>query len=485
MSTTSRILLGFLLFLAAGLYLFQQTLAERVEREYTEATEEAMVDMAQVAAALFEQHADGTGSLDLAMIRRAWSAAHARSFSAKIYGVTKTTLDLNAYVTDRAGKVIFDSDNGRREGQDFSVKRDVWITLAGRYGARASLDDPTDKQTSVMYVAAPIRQDTDILGVVSIYKPVSSLFRFRDETRLWIRSASLIFFCAVTIGAYLVVTLFSRPIRGLTSYALAVARGERVLPPMRGSPETLMLGQAFEQMRDALEDRAYVTNYVQALTHEMKSPVAAIRGAAELLHEAMPESRRLNFLGNIEAESRRLQNIIDRLLALSALESRKALEHPAPIALAELLATVCDQLRPAAESRGLSLELDCAVRPRIEGESFMLENALNNILQNAIDFSPENGRITIRVLQHNMQVDVVVEDEGPGIPGYALARVFERFYSLQRPGGGRKSSGLGLCFATEIAALHGGSMTLVNRSPAPGAKATFRLPNAVGRAGGF
>ena len=477
MSTTSRILLGFLVFLAVGLYAFHDKLTKRVEREYLEAAEESMVDVAQLLAARLEAE-----NFDIAGLRRERDAARRREFAAKIYDLTKTTLDMNLYVTDARGIVVFDSDGGRAEGQDFRGKRDVALTLAGSYGARSTLLDPNDADSSVMFIGAPIRRDGRIAGMVSVSKPQRSLFAFRDKTLLWMRTLGLIYFGAVAVGTYLVVTLFSRPIRRLTAYAHAVARGERAAPPRGLSGEAATLGRAFEEMRDALENRAYVENYVQTMTHEMKSPVAAIRGAAELLHEDMPPERRAKFVTNIQAEARRLQNIIDRLLALSALESRKKLDHPATVPLADLAHAVCDQLQPAADARRVTFDLTCDGQPEVLGESFLLESALHNLLQNAIDFSPEGTAIRIRVTpdaaaQH---VEITVEDTGPGIPDYALPRLFERFYSLQRPDTGRKSSGLGLCFVREAAALHGGGVQVENRADAPGTRAILRLPLRAG-----
>ena len=477
MSTTSRILVGFLVFLAAGLYAFDDRLSKRVERQYLEAAEEGMVDVAQLLAARLEADA-----FDLAGLRREWEAARRREFSAQIYALTKTTLDLNLTVTDDRGIVVFDSQDGRAEGQDFRAKREVALTLAGQYGARSTLLDPGDSESSVMFVAAPIRRDGRVAGVVSVSKAQRSLFAFRDETRSWIRTVGLLYFGAVAAGAYLVVTLFSRPIRRLTAYAHAVARGERATPPRGGSSEAATLGRAFEEMRDTLENRAYVENYVQTVTHEMKSPVAAIRGAAELLREPMPDERRERFVLNIQAEARRLQNTIDRLLALSALESRKRLDHPEALSLTELTRAVCAQLQAAAEARGLRLELACEGAPEVLGESFLLESALHNLLQNAIDFSPDGGVIQVRVATDTAAQTgtITVEDEGPGIPGYALPRLFERFYSLQRPSTGRKSSGLGLCFAREAAALHHGRVVVENRADRGGSRAALLFPLCAG-----
>lgn len=478
MSASTRILLGFLVFLAAGLWFLQSRLIERVERQYLEATEEPMVDAAQFFAALLEQSLDESGTLDLTVVRRTCEAARQREFSAQIYNLTKTSINTQLYVTDRHGVVLFDSDGGKAEGQDYSWRRDVRFTLAGQYGARSTSTDPKDDLSSVMFVGAPIRHRGEIAGVVSVSKPQHSMFTFIDETRRRIRWLGLVAFGAMAVGAILVTSLFSRPIRQLTAYARSVAQGERVAPPRLDSPEVATLGRAFEEMRDALEDRRYVESYVQTLTHEMKGPVAAIRGAAELLHEEMPADRRAKFLGNIQAEARRLQNIIDRLLALSAIESRKALVQPEPVALVDLAEAVRAQLQPAADARGIRIEVTANGRPTVRGESFLLEIALTNLVQNAIDFSPPGGRVGIGIgcADDAPEVKLCVEDEGTGIPDYALPRVFERFYSLQHPATGRKSSGLGLCFVREAAALHGGIIALANRTDRSGARALLTLP---------
>jgi two-component system sensor histidine kinase CreC len=112
----------------------------------------------------------------------------------------------------------------------------------------------------------------------------------------------------------------------------------------------------------------------------------------------------------------------------------------------------------------------------VRGDPWLLELALGNLLQNAIDFAPKGGVITVRGFHCDVNVVCEVEDSGPGIPDYARERVFERFYSLPRPDSGKKSTGLGLCFVKEVAQLHGGSVELANRVGAPGAQALLILP---------
>jgi two-component system sensor histidine kinase CreC len=206
----------------------------------------------------------------------------------------------------------------------------------------------------------------------------------------------------------------------------------------------------------------------------MKAPVAAIRGAAELLEENLPAPRRAQFVANIRTESARLQNLIEQLLALASLEKRKRLEHPRPVDLAALAARVAEEIR----ARGVAVDFRGAKDCVVSGDEFLLETALRNLLQNAADFSPPGGRVELRLEREVAQVVARVHDSGPGIPDYAAARVFDRFYSLPRPATGRKSSGLGLCFVREAAALHGGEATLANRADGSGAEAVLRLPAA-------
>ena len=115
--------------------------------------------------------------------------------------------------------------------------------------------------------------------------------------------------------------------------------------------------------------------------------------------------------------------------------------------------------------------------PELRGDRFLLRQMLGNLVDNAIDFSPEGGTVLVGATQDGQGLRLEVADRGAGIPEYAAGRVFERFYSLPRPRDGARSSGLGLGFVREVAALHGGEAALGNREGG-GAVATVRLPVA-------
>ena len=234
------------------------------------------------------------------------------------------------------------------------------------------------------------------------------------------------------------------------------------------------MGQAFERMRAALEGRKYIEQYVQTLTHEIKSPLSAIRGAAELLGEQMEPQQRDRFLKNIINEAARIQDLVDRMLELSALESRTVLQAAENVSLQALIRTVLESRQPLLSKKHLKTVTHFEEDVLIRGDSFLLHQAIGNLVQNAIDFSPDHGRLSLAVATAGDLATLTVEDDGPGIPDFAREKVFEKFFSLQRPGTGKKSTGLGLNLVMEVAKLHGGDVSLENR-PGQGARAVLTI----------
>jgi two-component system sensor histidine kinase CreC len=230
-----------------------------------------------------------------------------------------------------------------------------------------------------------------------------------------------------------------------------------------------------EVAEKSLDGSQYVEKYVQTLTHEMKSPLSVLRGAAELLEEEMSPEQRSTFLGNIRRETERIQDLVDRLLQLSAIEGRRELHDVQSVELAALVREVVDGMKPLLASREIVPDLDLDPSAAVWGERFLLRQALANILKNAVEFSPTGGALTLRLQVEGGAAEITVDDAGPGIPDYALDRVFEKFYSLGRPDTGRRSSGLGLPFAREVALLHHGEAEVQNMAGG-GVRVRLRLP---------
>jgi two-component system sensor histidine kinase CreC len=193
------------------------------------------------------------------------------------------------------------------------------------------------------------------------------------------------------------------------------------------------------------------------------------------MQEEMPPEKRARFLTNIQSEANRIQQIIDRMLKLSELETRKGLDKIERISLLNILQTVIESKSPIISRGQLTVKLHRQNDAVIKGDSFLLHQAVSNLIQNAIDFSPPYGQIELTLEKTKDTIVFQVADSGPGIPEFALGKVFDKFFSLQRPVSGKKSTGLGLNFTREVALLHRGGVTLQNRS-GNGALATMTLP---------
>jgi two-component system, OmpR family, sensor histidine kinase CreC len=482
MTKRNRIFIGILLAYALGVGWLLNRQLEDIDPRYRESAEESLVETAQLLATLVEQESPD-GVVQTQRLAPAFQALYARRFQAHIFGFEKTRVELRATVVDRQGRVIFDSQH-RQLGQDHSQWRDIARALRGEYGARSTPDIAGDKRSTVMYVAAPVRNPaqglSEVIGAVSVGKPVESFGQFVEAARRKTLQVGVLSVVAVLLLAVIVSVWLVRPFGLIADYVRYVREQRSFSLPRLGRRALGVLGAAYDEMRDALAGHNHVADYVQTLTHEVKSPLSAIRGAAELLQEPMPEPDRARFAANIAREAQRIQELVDRMMELTALESRRRLEHTTPVPLAPLLHEVAASAQSTGAARGLRLTVHAgpgSEQAVAEGDAFLLHRALANLIDNALDFSPTGGEVTLSLTVQRRTLDVCVRDHGPGIPAYAEGRVFDKFYSLARPHSQKKSTGLGLAFVKEIAELHHGRVTLRN-AEGGGALATLSLPRS-------
>lgn len=447
---------------------------DNLRTRYLEGVEDPLADQANILAEIVGRQM-ALDQFDVATFWQTFQRIYARELNSRIYHLTKDRVDLSVYITDARGKVIFDSLNPGNIGADFTKWRDVQLTLNGRYGARTTLADPADKKSSVLYVGAPILANGKIKGVLTVAKPTTNINSFLQAAKPHFLGVAAMAVAAVIVLSFLAAYWMVRPIKALTTYAASIQPGRQSAFPALDRTEIGDLGRALKRMQKALKGKAYVEQYVQKLTHEVKSPLSAIRGAAELLEEDVPADRRARFLTNIRTEANRIQIIVDRMLELAALEFSDAPAKWEPVQVQAWVHTVAESKAPMVSAKQLSLEIGVDRKLEVHGDPFLLHQALANLVQNAIDFSPACGRINIYSRLEEERICLVVEDQGAGIPEYALTKIFDKFFSLQRPEGGRKSTGLGLNLVKEVALLHQGDVHLENIRPT-GVRATFWLP---------
>jgi two-component system phosphate regulon sensor histidine kinase PhoR len=256
--------------------------------------------------------------------------------------------------------------------------------------------------------------------------------------------------------------------------------GPRVLS-VRLSPVTDGQGVVLVA-HDITEDRRYDTlrrEFVANVSHELRTPLTVVQGYTETLLEGAwkEEKSALEFLGIIDKNVRRLSAIVSDLLDLSKLESGGHVLEPRPVDAKALVERVTEAFRPVAERKGQQLTQDVAAwTGSVQADGALLERALSNLVENALKYTPEGGRVRVTAALDGGQVSFTVEDNGMGIPEADLPRVFERFYrvdkSRSRDLGG---TGLGLSIVKHIVQLHGG-MISVRSNVGAGSAFTIRLP---------
>lgn len=453
-----RLLLGYFLIVAIAAWFVLSIFVQEVKPGVRRATEGTLIDTATLLAQVGRDDLL-SGAAQNGRLAQAFSQLHQRPFRANISGIHKVRNEYHVYMTDAQGRVVFDSA-GKALGEDYSRWNDVWKTLRGDYGARSTQINPDDPQSTVMYVAAPIVDNGKIIGVLSVGKPNSAMAPVihRSERRILWAGAALLGI-ALLIGL-LVAWWINRSISSLSRYADSVTTDAPLPLPDPGSSELRKLAQALENMRIRLEGKNYIEHYVHALTHELKSPLAAIRGSAEILAEQPPPQVAARFVDNILVQNARMQSLVEKLLEQARLENR--VEITSGSVNIDALFTRLSAARAALlAAKNITLTSQNALTA-VEGDEDLLEQALGNLLDNALDFTPEGGSIELAAREAHKKVQLSVTDSGSGIPEYAHARIFERFYSLPRENG-LKSSGLGLAFVQEVARLHHGDIQLRNR----------------------
>jgi signal transduction histidine kinase len=367
-----------------------------------------------------------------------------------------------ARVLDRRGCVIATSRGDA--GRSLAGLAEVDAALGGRYAAVARerlTDEPLPPISDVrsrgairIFTALPVYSDGEVVAVVRMSR--TSLDAL---TTLWHSRRGLVVALGGTALTALLVsllfgTLIARPLRAIARAADRVAQGgSAAIPaPSRFAPaEVASLRESLATMTGRLHDRARdVAEFAADATHELKGPIAAIRGATELLREqwsAMDEGQRARFLANIDVDAARMERLVSRLLHLARIGS-------APDAVAGV--DVPSFFRALAERHGDAVRVELRAPPaRIAVAADHLHSAVQNLVENAIRV--RNGRpVEVTVDGREGRLVVGVRDRGPGISEANRARLFQRFFTTRADEGG---TGLGLAIVKAVAERYGGTVT--------------------------
>jgi heavy metal sensor kinase len=283
-------------------------------------------------------------------------------------------------------------------------------------------------------------------------------------------------------GGFILVRRALKPVDNLSQKAAAITQhnlSER-LPVVRTGDELERLSLSLNIMIGRLEDAINSSKqFVADASHELRTPLAVLRGELENLAqdlEIKPQTRET--LGSSLEEVDRLAEIVEGLLALSRLDSGESHNQWMKFDLAELVSTTADQMSLLAEDKNINVVCEHAVPVVIEGDQSRLKQVVVNLLDNAIKYTPNGGRITLRIAQEGEHAVLDITDDGIGIPAEALPHVFKRFFrvdgSRSRDQGG---AGLGLSIVKSICDAHGARVE-VSSTPGQGSRFRVRQPIA-------
>jgi two-component system sensor histidine kinase CreC len=474
MSIKWRIITGFFILYAIGFYLLYDFIANDIRPRYLETVEESLNDTANILASLIEQEIENS-LINVNTIKPVIRKAYEKKISSRIYALHKTGVSLQVYITDQNGIIIYSSNELIKEGDDYSKWRDVRLTLLGKYGARSSLLNENDPKSKSIFVAAPVKYKDKIAGVITVIKPEESISLFIEIAK---RRALVtgILTCMLFIFLSFVLSIWiSRPVNRLTEYVKSLRENKRAEMPSFAGREITTLAETFNEVWEDLKGEKYIEQYIQTLTHELKSPLSSIIGSSELLEDDLPDGQKKIFHKNIFRESRRMESIIQRMLELSSIESQDRLRNIGESDIVTMINDILESLYPEYHKKNITITKNTPQSLTIECDEFLVRHAIQNLIQNAIRFSADNDTITISAAIIDNHISVIITDSGEGIPDYAADKIFNKFYSLPSQGTKVKSTGLGLPFVKEIAALHKGSITVKN-NPDKGVTAELTLP---------
>jgi signal transduction histidine kinase len=255
----------------------------------------------------------------------------------------------------------------------------------------------------------------------------------------------------------------------------------------KAADEIDQLGQSFdamaqriiEQFESLKQEDILRRELVAHVSHDLRTPLTTLHGYLETLQlkdETLTSSERNDYIATALRHSDRLTQLVAELFELARLDATREAPQREPFAITELVHDVAQKFRLRTEQAGVTLQIDIDNEtPFVEADISLIERALENLIDNAIDHTPSGGTLTLSVQKRSGEAEVSVRDSGSGIPAAELPRIFDRFYQVNNRHRGGGHAGLGLAIVKRIMELHHSNIT-VESEPGDGTAFTFMLP---------
>ena len=348
-------------------------------------------------------------------------------------------------------------------------------------GQDSSMVRINDRGDVIVSVAVPVQRFRAVRGALMLSTQGADIDDMVEAERLAILKVFLIAAGVMIVLSILLAGTIAEPVRRLASAAESVRRRTRSrveIPDFtRRRDEIGHLSGAFRDMTNALYSRIEaIESFAADVAHELKNPLTSMRSAVETLPLAKTDESRARLLSIIQHDVKRLDRLISDISDASRLDAELQRQEAEPIDFAKLLNTL------VAVSNEVKRDDGVAVTLRFEGGSgraFLvpghdsrLGQVIDNLIENARSFSPPGGTVRVTCRRLKNDIEIFVDDDGPGVRPDAVEKIFERFYTDRPHQGFGQNSGLGLSISKQIAEAHGGTIRVENRTGAPDADGT-------------
>ena len=358
-------------------------------------------------------------------------------------------------------------------------------------------DDPRSQHSRKVFSAHPVQSEAGLEGYLYVilggqkYEELASNIGDSYVGRMSAMSVAVIALLTVIVGL-LVFGLLTRRLKRLGSEMRRVSESKFEEQPMldrkAGGDEIDALTTAFVDMSDRIreqieqlkENDRLRRELVSNISHDLRTPLSAMQGYIETLiikSETMSPEERDKYLRIARKHTVRLGTLIGDLFELSKLDSASVTPNLEAFSLPELVQDIAQEFQLESERKNISLSIDTQSDAAYTmGDIGLIQRVLENLVRNAIRFTPAGGEVTISIAEQPEVLQVAVSDNGPGIPDDDIPRIFDRFYrSMNGEEARSDSSGLGLAIVKRILDLHGSRITVTSKVDA-GTRFEFELP---------
>lgn len=416
-------------------------------------------------------------------------------------GMMLVNPSIEIYITDPAGKIMaYSAPEGAVKRQSISMLP-VKKFLDESTNLPVLGDDPRSNKTNKVFSVAPVRNKNKLEGYLYIVlggESYDSVFKLLESSyllRSWLMAIFISLFAASVLG-YILFRYITRRVYILSDAMEAFKKTDFTHPVElpdrfdgRKGDEIDLLGSTFLQMSERIIQQVKLLKHndtarrelIANVSHDLRTPLASMQGYLETLllkNEGMSKDEQMEYVQTAYENSQRLQKLISELFELARLENNDATLHFESFSMSELAHDVSQKFKLNARNKGIRLEAKIPEMPVfVSADIGLIQRVLENLLDNAIKYTPEGGEVEISLNISETTVAVVIKDSGQGISEYEAQHIFERFYRIEKHRD-QDGSGLGLAIVKRIIQLHNSSI-FVSPAKDKGTVFSFDLPHAA------